>query len=62
MPFVKPLTVGARVRLNEKSSPLGVGIRDSDGTVVRIDGRGVPVKFDSGREFLVEPAMLDALA
>ena len=52
-----PLTVGARVRLEEPS----MNFAKEDGVVTRLDARGALVKFDSGRAFLVEPAMLEVL-
>jgi len=52
---VKPLAVGVRVRIKQPS----IQIADEYGIVTRLDARGACVKLDSGREFLVEPAMLE---
>ena len=57
MTIKPPLTVGARVRLKEPS----IALAKEDGIVTRLDARGALAKLDSGREFLVEPGMLEVL-
>ncbi len=52
-----PLSIGARVRIRRSIAP-GVSELHDDGEVLRVDGRGVLVRLDSGREVLVEPSML----
>ena len=58
MPTAKPLTAGVRVRLKQ---PLSSDPSNECGIVTRLDARGVLLKLDSGRELLVEPAMVDAI-
>jgi hypothetical protein len=55
-----PLPIGARVRIRRSLVP-GVPELHDDGEVLRIDGRGVLVRLDTGRDVLVEPSMLTLL-
>jgi hypothetical protein len=54
------LAIGARVRIR-RSVAQDVSELVGEGEVLRIDGRGVLVRLDSGRELLAEPGMLTIL-
>ncbi len=56
---MKPLTVGARVRVRVKRP--SIDLPNEHGTVTRLDARGVQVKLDSGRVLMVEPTMLEVV-
>lgn len=56
----RPLHTGDRVRIRRSTVP-GVPELHDEGEVLRVDGRGVLMRLDSGRELLVEPTMLMVL-
>lgn len=55
---LKRPTVGARVLIKQPS----IDLAKEQGIVARLDARGALVKLDSGREFLVEPSMIEVIA
>ena len=54
----KTLAVAVRVRIKH---PPSSDLPKEYGVVTRLDARGALVKLDSGRVFLVEPAVLEAI-